>query len=126
MKINQLNAWVNLMAILIVLIPFSTIGESVHGFSIHFYFLALFYGGLNSVSLVFLIGSFLIYLLYLIKPNPLFNKLSIVAFNFSFVSQVFLFALADKTALLTFLIYFILLFIYVFHCFWYWLKYSKF
>ncbi len=126
MKINQLNAWINILAILIVLIPFSTIGESVHSFSIHFYLLALFLGGLNSVSFVFLMGSLLMFLVYLIKRNPLFNKLSIVAFNFSFVSQVFILALADTTALLTFLIYLLFLIVYVFHCFWYWMKYSKF
>ena len=117
---------INLLAILIVLIPYSTIGESVHGFSFHFYLLALFFGGLNSVSLVLFIACFLLFFLYLIKRKPLFSKLAIVMFNFSFVSQVFLFALADTTALLTFLIYFLLLIIFVFHCFWYWLKYCKF
>lgn len=116
----------NLFAILIVLIPYSSFGESVHGFSIHFYLLTLFFGRLNSVSFVFLIGSLLMFLVYLIKRNPLFNKLSIVAFNFSFVSQVMILALADTTSLLTFLIYLLFLIVYVFHCFWYWLKYSKF
>lgn len=117
---------INTLAILIVLIPFSTIGESVHSFSIHFYVLTLIYGGLNGVAIVFLFGSLLLFLVYLVKRNPLFNKFSIVAFNFSFVSQVLILALADTTALLTFLIYLLFLIVYVFHCFWYWLKYSKF
>jgi len=119
------SSLINLVAIFIVLIPFSTIGESVHGFSIHFYFLALFNGGLNTVSVVFLVGSLLLLLYSLIKRKPLLIKLSIVLFNFSFVSQVFTFALGDTTAILTFLIYFILLIIYVFNCFWYWMKHSK-
>lgn len=120
------NLVINIMAILIVLIPFSTIGESVHGFSIHFYLLVLFYGGLNSVSLVFLIGGLLLLLIYLIKRKTVLSKLSIVSFNISFVSQVLILALADTTSLLTFLIYLLFLIVYVFHCFWYWLKYSKF
>ena len=116
----------NLFAILIVLIPYSSFGESVHGFSIHFYLLTLFFGGLNSVSFVFLIGGLLLLLIYLIKRKTVLIKLSIVLFNISFVSQVLILALADTTSLLTFLIYLLFLIVYVFNCFWYWLKYSKF